>query len=208
MNQLMQELSYLLGEITVPQTGVDGRRTFLQRALEDAWKLYPWPFSLTDTELQFVNGSATLPDDFLPEGHFYVLKDGREIYGSDWAMQDRTSDYSFFLSFEDGDYSLNMRIGNTDPSTINFTLPFRYQYVVPDLTVANATAYYTNPRTIALGALRDNVKADNPEADNSQEIQTFLAATQEDYSAFNRIRMRNKRATSAAENAGHRTGEF
>lgn len=209
MPRLMQELSYLLGEITVPTTGVSGRKVFLQRALEDTWKLYPWPFSLTDTTLQFVNGVATLPDDFLPEGHYYLLKDGREIYSSAWSMQDRTTEYTTFLSFEDGNYNLNIRFKNTSPSTMNFTLDFRYQYVVPDLSESdNNSAYYTNPRTIALGALRDNVKADNPEADNSQEIQTFQAACQEDYSAFNRINMRNKRATSASENANYRMGEY
>lgn len=209
MPLLMTELSYLLGEVEVPSTGVDGRKTFLQRALEDAWKLYPWPFSLTDTTLTFTNGVAELPEDFLPEGHYYLLKDGREIYSSAWAEQDRNSDYTTYLSFNNGSYFLNLTLQNVPASELDFTFDFRYQYTVPDLSTSDTrSAYYTNPRTIALGAMRDNVKADNPEVDNSQEIATFIASAQEDYSAFNRINMRNKRARGAAENSGHSTGVY
>lgn len=209
MPQLMTELSYLLGEVSVPTSGVDGRKTFLQRALEDAWKLYPWPFSLTDTTLTFASGVATLPDDFLPEGHYYLIQNGKELGETDFKDKNLSVGTSFYISFSEGAYKANLLSGGVVDTTTSASLSFRYQYTVPDLSTSDTKkAYYTNPRTLALGALRDNVKADNPEADNSQETQAFVAAAQEDYSAFNRIRSRNRRAVSLSERNGYSIGEY
>lgn len=209
MPQLMTELSYQLGEVSVPTSGVDGRKTFLQRALEDAWKLYPWPFTLTDTTLTFTNGVATLPDDFLPEGHYYLLRNGKEVGETDFKDKSLSTGTAFFISFDAGDYKAKLVSGGVDDTTTDTSLDFRYQYTAPDLSESDTKkAYYPNPRTLALGALRDNVKADNPEADNSQEVQAFVAAAQEDYSAFNRIRSRNRRAVSLSERNGYSIGEY
>lgn len=209
MPLLMTELSYLLGEVSVPTSGVSGRKIFLQRALEDVWKLYPWPFSLTDTTLQFTLGVATLPDDFLPEGHYYLIQNGKELFEAEYGRKDLQTGSSFYTYFDQGDYKaklINSGIVDTTTSTL---LDFRYQYTLEELNSNDLlSAYYPNPKTIALGALAQVVKADNPEADNAQESSAFLVAAQEDYSAFNRIRMRNKRAHSVAEKNGHSTGEF
>jgi len=202
MPQLMTELSYLLGEVSVPTSGVDSRKTFLQRALEDAWKVYPWPFSLTDTTLQFTNGVATLPDDFLPEGHYYLTKGLTELDESDYQHR-HDAGVGYYIRFQDGDYQAVLM--NSD----DFLADLRYQYVVPDLSTSDTkAAYFVNPKTLALGAMRQVTKADNPEADNSQDIEAFQAALQEDYSAFNRIRTRNRRVRSVVEKSGHATGQF
>lgn len=209
MPQLMTELSYLLGEVSVPTSGVDGRKTFLQRALEDAWKLYPWPFSLTDTTLTFTSGVATLPDDFLPEGHYYIIQNGKQIGETTFEDKSLSKGTAFYTFFSEGDYKVQLISGGVNDTTTTESLEFRYQYTTPDLTTSDTKkAYYTNPRTIALGALRDNVKADNPEADNSQEVQAFVASAQEDYSAFNRIRSRNRRAVSLSERNGYSIGQY
>lgn len=203
MTNLMQELSYQLGEITVPTSGVDSRKVFLQRALEDVWKLYPWPFSLTDTTLTFSGGVATLPDDFLPEGNYYVSKNNKEINETDYSSRAEVASTTYYIRYVNDEYQAVLL------NSADFTAELRYQYTAPDLTLnATARAPYPNLRTIAKGALRDTVKADNPEADNAQEASAFLASAQEDYSAFNRMRSKNKRIRGVAEASGHSTGEF
>lgn len=203
MPQLMTELSYLLGEVSVPTSGVDSRKTFLQRALEDAWKVYPWPFSLTDTTITFVDGVATLPDDFLPEGHYYLTKGLTALTETEYNQRNIIADISYYTRFQSGTYQAVL-INSTD-----FVGDLRYQYNVPDLTTSDTKkAFYTNPKTIALGAMPQVTKADNPEADNSQDIAIFQSALQEDYSAFNRIRTRGKRAHSITERSGHSTGSY
>lgn len=203
MPQLMTELSYLLGEVSVPTSGVDSRKTFLQRALEDAWKVYPWPFSMTDTTLQFTSGIAVLPANFLPEGHYFLSKTAKPIDETDYTDRNSLIGVGYYLRFTSGVYEAVL-LNSTD-----FLAELRYQTVVPDLSLSDlTTAYYTNPKTLALGAMRQTVKADNPEADNSQEIETFQAAVQEDYSAFNRIKNRNRRIMSVGEKSGHATGSY
>lgn len=199
MDSLMTELSGALGETSVPTSGVDNRKTFLQRSYEDAWKLYPFPFTMTDTTLDFSSGVAELPDDFLEGGHCVLLNDGKEVGQIDFADQG-TAQPGFYIRYNSGTYEavlLNVADGS---------YAFRYQYETPDLTQANASGPYPNPTTIVKGAIRYVVKADNPEADNAQEIATFTAACQEDYAPFNRSRMRHRRATSIAEIYGHAPG--
>lgn len=203
MPLLMTELSHLLGEIDVPTSGIDNRKRFLQQSLEDAWKQYPWPFSLTDDTITFSNGVASLPDDFLPEGHYYLSKNGKEVNESDYANRSEAIGTSYYIRYQDGEYQAVL-LNDQD-----FTGEFRYQYTVPDMTTSDTKRCpYPSLTTIAMGGLRYTVKADNPEADNSQEESGFTAKVQEDYSAFNRTRTRNRRARSVMETRGHSTGEF
>ena len=67
---------------------------------------------------------------------------------------------------------------------------------------------YPNPSTIVDGALRYLIKADNPEADNAQEIAIFRQSLADDIQPFNRSRNRQRRVRTRYDLSGHATGEY
>lgn len=201
----MTELSYQLGETSVPSQGVEGRKIFLQRSLEDLYKLYPWKFAMVDTTLDLVAGVAQLPNNWMAEGNHKFYYGGKQIVELDYdEAMEQTGQVSpitlYYTSFDGTNYFIHV-LGAGD-----VTIQARYQRTAPDLNSGETTPY-PNPKTIALGALRYQRGADNPTADTAQEDAKFEAAAQEDYSAFNRQRPK-KRVRTLAEVSGHSTGVF
>ena len=45
--QILNTLTYLMGERTVPSTALEGRKDFIQRSLEEVYRAYPWAFAGT-----------------------------------------------------------------------------------------------------------------------------------------------------------------
>lgn len=201
MDILMTELSYMLGELTVPTSGVDPRKTFLQRSLEDAWKEFPWPFSLNDDTISFSSGVADMPDEFLPEGRVTISDAYGVIPQIDYEERLVTADAGWYLAADDGSYTAKL-VNHAD-----FTGDIRYQFTPPDLTDGTSTCPYPNPKTIAKGAMRMTVVADNPEADNSTQIEEFQQDLESDYSAFARNARRNRRVRTITGIRGHIIGE-
>lgn len=218
LTALQTELANMLGETGLQPNVQAPRAQFLQDSLEDAWKMYPWPFSMIDSTVAFVSGVAPLPSDFMPDGHFYI-DDGFTDWGNiDYSDRIRSKiggqNNTYYIRFNATTnlYEAVMVDSNGLPST-TITLNLRYQYnplALADTTTAGVSSPtpYPSAQTLALGAMRFIIKADNQDADISQEISIFEAAVQGDYSAFNRIRMRNKRATGVAEARGHHTGGY
>ena len=201
MDDCMTSLSDLLGEETVPTQGISGRKRFLQRTLEDLYKIYEWPFAMIDTTFTLSSGSYTLPNTFLREGNHYIRFGSNEL--SEIAFDDLALTHDpltrFYYSYDETNYILNV-VGGEDQ-----VLTVRYQRTAPDLLIDGGQTAYPNPKTIAIGALRYQKIADDPNADISQEEGMFLAAAQEDYSAFNRQRP-SKRMRHVTEVAGYNIG--
>lgn len=216
LTALQTELSNQLGENGLQANTLAPRQQFLQDALKDAWKMYPWPFSLIDTSLAFTAGVAVLPNDFMPDGHFY-LDDGINKWANvDYSerLTKNSNANTFYIRFNTTTNAYEAVMANTSglPST-TISLSLRYQYqplTLADTLTAGVSAPtpYPNASTLSKGALVYSTLADNPEADIAQQESRFQAAVQADYSAFNRIRMRNKRATGIAETRGHSTGMY
>lgn len=209
LTALQTELSNMLGENGLQSNVLAPRQQFLQDALKDAWKIYPWPFSMTDTTLAFTNGVATLPDNFMPDGHFYV-DDGIHEWSTVQYSERNNSNAlnALYIRFNGTTNTYEAVMVNSSglPST-TVSLNLRYQYS-PNTLSDTAPTPYPNAKTLALGAMIYVTLADNQDADISQKKQLFDQAVQEDYSAFNRIRNRNTRAKSLAERMGHRTGGY
>lgn len=196
MDALMTELSGRLGETSTP-SGVDNRKQFLQRSYEEAWKAYPWPFSQLDTTLEFSGGVAELPDDFLDGGSYTLLKDGKEFTELDYGDRSRPG---FYISYDSGYTAVLV-------DTADFSGEFRYQYTPPNLLTTTGGPY-PNSGTLVDGAMRFLIKADNPEADNAQEIAIFEQSLRNDIIPFNRSRNRQRRVRTISDVYGHHTGDY
>lgn len=205
--QVMETLSYLLGENNVPTSSVaNSRKNFIQRSLEEIYRAYPWAFSKTTATLNFSNGLATLPADFDVQhkiySYFYngdTQTELREINVGDSDMW-KDYDYKFWVEhIADGTYVVKTK-DTQYPSAV-----VTYQAIAPTI---NATVYtpFNDQMTIALGARRYVKLGQNPDADISQDEALFQKRLNESIAAHQVNRPLRKHRSIYRAN-GYRLGE-
>lgn len=177
---VMNTLSYLLGERTVPTTGTEGRKDFVQKALEEVYRAYPWKFAESTVTLSVVSGIASLPSnyttDFEPFVRYYDSNstpvDQDQVFSSE-QDQVNIGDNKFWLTpTSDG---LTMLL-NTKEVISNVVVT--YQQAPPTLGASVATPY-DNGMVVALGAKRYVKMSQDPEADISQDEDLFQKKLQD-----------------------------
>lgn len=205
-DNILVTLSYLVGERTVPATGVDSRRDFIQSTLEEALRAYRWRFQQAIATVAVVGGVASLPSgiDMSHGINATYVYGSTELPLDEIAVEDRAS-YApgsdvFYLT-GDGSGSYVLRTKNTTAST----LVLDYQRSAPSINASVATLY-PNKNTLALGARRYLKLSQNPDADISQDEQLFQKRLSEDIAAAQVPAPRRRRQT-AASRSGYRTGD-
>lgn len=205
--QVMETLSYLLGENSVPTSSVaDSRRNFIQRSLEEIYRAHPWNFAKATATLSFANGLATLPADFDAQqkiySYFYngdTQTELREINVGDSDMWE-DYDYKFWVEHVgDGTYAVKTK--DTGYTTAVVT----YQTTAPTI---NASVYspFPDQMTVALGARRYVKLGQNPDADISQDEALFQKRLNENIAASQVNRPLRKHRSVYRAN-GYRLGE-
>lgn len=198
--QIMTDLSYLLGEQTVPTENVSDRQAFIQRTIDEVYRAFPWPQAMTTATLTVTSGAATLASNYYPQGTLDV----REVLSGseDDRVYDEVSygqhddyiegDYKYWLSGGDPNYVIETK---DDVST----LTARYQTKAPQVN-ASITIPFEDPMLFALGALRYVRIGENPEADITQEEDNFQVKLDQAIGLANRNKPRHKRRTLSSEN--------
>lgn len=171
---ILETLSYLLGETSVPTSSVvDSRKRFIQKSLEEIYRAYPWTFSQGTVTLAIASGTATLPSDFdwqhKATAYFFNgdLQTGvEEINVGDQELY-RTNDYKYWLEPQtDGTYLLMTK------DTTYSSVVVRYQKEPPIINASISTPFLDD-LTVALGARRYVKLGQNPDADISQDEALF-----------------------------------
>lgn len=203
----METLSYLLGENTVPTSGIaTSRRNFLQRTLEEVYRAYPWPFAAANVTLSVSGGTATMPTDFDWQHKVYAyfysgdVQTGLEeinIGDSDMYVANQ---YKFWLEpIDEQTYVIKTK------DTVYDTAIVKYQAQPP---VINASVYtpFNDAMSLALGARRYVKLGQNPDADILQDEALFQKRLNENISAVqvNRPLRKGRRIYNAN---GYRLGE-
>ena len=205
---VMLTLSYLLGERTVPSTGTEGRKDFIQRTLNEVYRDYPFKFNEGLVTLSVASGIASLPSDFsLDHTPFvnYTTSSGTatDLELADVGDQDAINigDNKYWLTSTTGDgaYVLNTK-------EVISSVVVRYQKVPPTLGASVGTPY-PSTMALALGAKRYYRMSQDPEADISQDEALFQKRHQEVVRAQQMSAPRNRRK-SAQSIAGYSTGDF
>lgn len=181
---ILETLSYLLGENSVPTSSVvDSRKRFIQHTLEEIYRAYPWTFAQGTATLTFSSGLATMPADFDSQHKVYsYFTDGSdqtvvtEINVGDQDMW-QTGDYKFWIEpLDETTYLLKTKDTNyTD-------LVIKYQKEVPTINASVYTAF-PDANTVALGARRYVKLGQNPDADISQDEALFQKRLTENIAA-------------------------
>lgn len=187
---VMQDLSYILGETSVPTSGTEDRQRFIQLALERAYRAYDFPFNKVTATVAMVNGIATLPTNVHQDSimDIRVINSGigdDQIYTRiPYNEQDDfgTGDYKYWLTGYEGTYLLN-----TSETTTSTTLTLRYETTAPVIN-ASITTPFPSSMALARGAIIYLRQAEDPQADVSQEEALFQMELDEVISQYNRAR--------------------
>lgn len=191
LTDVQQDLAYLLGEQSAPSTSNSDytvRSTFIQRALERAYRAYDFPMNKLTATVSLVSGVATLPSAVMQDS----VLDVREVVagtGNDHIYkqvsyeesdQAGSGDYGYWLTGYQGTYVLNSNEGDT-------TLTVRYTPSAPMLNASIASPFPSS-MAIARGALIYYRQAEDPQADIGQEEALFTGEINEIIAQYNRSR--------------------
>lgn len=208
-NDFLTTLAYEMGERSVNSTTSASRGDFIQTALADAYKSYPWRFARTNATLTVSGGLATLPTDY-DNNHLAYAKfdNGGVATDIDFVDADDEDDLTdgdraaWVEAIGDGDRYI-LKLKDTDVSTIRF----RYQKMAPILSTASVGTPYFNKRTIVLGARRDVKLGQNPDADISQDQAIFEREIAKDI-ASHQVNAPRKRRKTAQDKTNRATGDW
>lgn len=176
IEDIMVDFSYLIGEQSTPTSGIEDRKAFAQRTLEEIHRYADWEWAKSTTTVQLTAGIGTLPVDcqISPSLDIRLIQAG---LGSDhiftaipYEAQDNygDGDYRYWLTGTVGSYTLN----TSEHSDSTSLLTVRYDTVPANLLAAESTKFPSS-LTIAQGALRYYRAARDPEYDVSQDDAIF-----------------------------------
>lgn len=202
---IMTDLSYLLGEQTVPTSGVSDREAFIQRTIEEVYRTYAFPQTMTSTTVTLTSGAATLASDYFPNGPIdvrYVNSGAQDDHIYEEVPYDQSDDYNqgqykYWVTGGDPNFVIETKETET-PLTV------RYQMKPPQVN-ASISIPFEDSMPFALGALRYIRIGENPEADITQEEDNFQVKLDQMIAQYIRNKPRGRRKT-IAERSGWRTG--
>lgn len=208
---VLQDMSYLLGEASVPTSGIDDRKRFIQRGLERIARIYDFDemYALATVSLTAAsNGfyAGTLPSDSGESPDLDVRKintgsnDDYVFTKVPYDEQDKAQagDYKYWLTGSAGDYTMTTR-DNVDAVTV------RYLQKAPTINASVSTTFPSSI-VIARAALVYYKQAENPLADISQDEALFQRELEEVIARQQRNRSVG-RAVSVAELNGQFIGQ-
>lgn len=209
--QILQDLSYLLGETTIP-TAITDRVDYIQKTLERIYRSYRFPMNTVLATLQMTAGVGTLPTNVGQDG----LVDVREVIGGPFtdhvytrvSYQDSDNfavgSYAYWLQGYEGNYTIYS--SETSGSDANPILTILYTTSVPVLN-ASVNTNFPSSMAVALGALKYYRLAEDPYTDVSPYENMFQLEMNEVIAAVNRGRAQ-PRGKTLLEQLGTYTGDI
>lgn len=178
-NDVLLKMSYLLGEQSIPTSGTEDRKAFIQDALERIYRLYDFSEFKSIATVSITSGVGTLPSNIgeSPDLDVRVVNSGsNDDYVFEqipYEDQDKYSsgDYKYWLTGSTGDYTLNTK-DSVDAVTV------RYIETAPTIN-ASISSTFPSAMVVARGALVYYKQAENPLADISQDEALFQSELQE-----------------------------
>ena len=203
---ILEDLSFLLGDTSVPTSGIDDRKRFIQRRLEQVWTMYDWDFTKVTATVAVTNGVATLASGAMLDG----IKDVRVVNSGnsdDYVYTELP--YSEGDDYNVGDYKYSVQGTTPNPRIVTkdtgSPLTVYYTQLPPQIN-ASIGAPFPDAMVIARGALVDVRIGENPQADVSQEDALFQRSVEQLWAFYNRNKPRRARKTFGGQN-GYYTGK-
>lgn len=198
-SDIMNTLSYLLGERTVPTTGTEGRKDFIQQTLNEVYHANPWKFAQKTATLTVTSGVATVPTDRDTNWDMeftYLL--GTVVT----PLTEINEEDSWSANIGDNVYWITTTAGAQFFNTLEVITSAKcvYQQIAPTLDAAGTVGTpYTDKLAVALGARRYVRMSQDPEADISQDEALFKKRLAEDVSGETQSRPPNRRVSRQSQ---------
>lgn len=208
---ILQDLSYLLGETTIP-TSISDREEYIQKALERVFRTYRFPMNVALATIQEFAGIGTLPSNVGQDG----VIDVREVNAGPYtdnvytqvSYQDSNNfsvgDYVYWLEGYEGNYTIYT--SETSGADVNPILTIMYTTSVPVLN-ASINTNFPSSMALALGALKYYRLAEDPYTDVSPYENMFQMEMNEVIANVNRGRAQ-VRGRTQLEALGTYTGDI
>jgi len=190
---VLLDLSYLLGESSIPTSGIDDRKAFIQRGLQRIVRLYDFDemYALATVSLTLGSNSfysGTLPADAAESPNLDVrvinpgTNDDYVFEKVPYEDQDKavTGDYKYWLTGSANNYTMTTR---DDVSNV----VVRYLQTAPTINASISTTFPSSI-VIARAALVYYRQAENPMADIAQDEALFKTELEEVIARQNRNR--------------------
>ena len=181
---VLQDMSYLLGEASVPTSGIDDRKRFIQRGLERIARIYDFNemYAIATVSLTVGNNglySGTLPSDSgeSPDLDIRQINSGTNddyvFTKIPYEDQDKAQagEYKYWLTGSTGAYTMTTR---DDVAAVTV----RYLQQAPTINASVSTTFPSSI-VIARAALVYYKQAENPLADISQDEALFQRELEE-----------------------------
>lgn len=184
---VLQDLSYLLGETSVPSSGIEDRQAFIQRTLERVYRAYDFPYDKGLATVQLSGGVASLPTQIHVDSILDIRKVGTGPGSDQVYTQVEYKDqndfapgtWRYWLTGTEGSYQFH-----TNETTADILTIF-YENTTPVLSASIGTPFPSS-MVLARGALVYLRQAEDPQADVSQEEAIFQMELDEVISQYNR----------------------
>lgn len=207
-SDILLDLSYLMSETSIPASGIDDRKRFVNNAIEKVWNKFNFKAAATQATLSLTNGVGTLSS--LKNGGVLDLRQKVAGVNTDFVFdlieyedQDKydADAYVYWITGNDGGYFINTNQVGLPAVNINY-IP-----KAPVLSAATDTVPFGGSMLYAKGALVEVRQSQNPMADVTPETAEF------DKSIMELVRQESKsrpqrRVKSIMEVCGSRTGEI
>lgn len=190
LDQVMLDLSFLLGETSVPIPYGPDRMAFIQRALDRVYRNFNWDLADIITTITLVNGAAPAPIDLNINDPILDLRKKNDQPGLgvggdyvftkiDYSLQDNygPEDYVYWITGSPGAYIINTA-NNGDSATANAALTIKYMATSPAINLSIGTPFPSS-MALARGALAYYRQAEDPQADISQVEALFQKEVEE-----------------------------
>lgn len=207
---VLQDMSYLLGEASVPTSGIDDRKRFIQRGLERIARLYDFDemYALATVSMtlsgNFYTGSLPSDSGESPALDVRVINTGSNddyvFTKIPYEDQDKAQagDYKYWITGSANDYTISTR---DDVGSVTV----RYLQKAPTINASVSTTFPSS-MVIARAALVYYRQAENPLADISQDEALFQRELEEVIARQQRNRSVG-RAVSVQEINGQHIGQ-
>lgn len=173
LQRILEDLNYLLGDTSVPSTGIDNQKRFINNIDEKIYDYHDWNWGKPTTTYTMSGTTQALESDFVE-----LIEVRERIAGSendniykivDEDMKDTSTDeYICWTTGNEVDgYTLN--INQTD----NPTLEVKYQIKHVDMTTTASTTKCPRSMPIARGALALMQEAEDPYRDTTDAWAKF-----------------------------------
>lgn len=207
LQTVLEDLNYILGDTSVPSSGIDNQKRFINLTNEKIYDYHDWRWATNSTSYVFSGSTQTLPTDFnnLVEVREEITgADNDNIYDivNETDIDRSTSEYIAYVSGNEED-GFTLSVNQTDNPTLKTTLKIK----ASDMSATTDETKCPRSMPIARGAVVLMQEAEDPYRDTTQALRKYQDELDDLIRLDVRTKPSNKFFTKSMRRGGRAIGE-